>query len=183
MQSTTEEQPIDNSAAEAKHLQKEDQPMQSNDEIPIKPMAESAEEDVDLRCDSKGLHVRSKFLDEERFVPWDLPGICERCHTQIVDVYYTVQYWGIIIAATRLKKAIFIAFDRPDLLQKFSSFHLRYPIPNILDIKTSARLSAGKPHIYPISAKERKIPAVANHSYGVFIRYFCIFHDYFRFFL
>lgn len=107
------------------HLQQESMQINVEGKMPNADDSITMEE-VDLRSNAKGLRVRSMYLEGERFVPWDLPGKCDSCGSQTADIHHTMQNWGILIVATRLRKPLFIVFDRPISEQKpFSTIRLR----------------------------------------------------------
>jgi hypothetical protein len=53
-------------------------------------------------------------LNTPRYLQWDLPGRCTRCHSSIVEIDYVIQPNGVSVFCSRLSAGEhWIAFDKP----------------------------------------------------------------------
>jgi hypothetical protein len=74
-------------------------------------MAEPHIPDIDFTVNATGLTMRSKRLTTPRYVPWDLPGRCSRCKSQVAEVDYLLQPHGLTLYCNRLRGPKWVPFD------------------------------------------------------------------------
>jgi hypothetical protein len=70
--------------------------------------------DIEFQVNASGMTVFSPIrLNTPRYLQWDLPGRCTRCHSSIVEIDYVIQPNGVSIFCSRLSAGEhFIAFDK-----------------------------------------------------------------------
>jgi hypothetical protein len=74
--------------------------------------------EIEFSVNSFGVTIFSNYLNTPRFVPFDHKGRCTQCKSDNVDLDYAIHDTGVILYCSRLKKELFIHFDRAPMVPK-----------------------------------------------------------------
>ena len=84
---------------------------------------------VEFIVNSNGITIFSiNHLKMPRFVQFDIPGKCQNCKSDAVEIDYVVQPNGVTIYCSRLKRECFVEFDYPRITRAGTTTFFRVKI-------------------------------------------------------
>ena len=74
--------------------------------------------EIEFSINSHGITIFSDNLNTPRFIPFDQKGRCNACKSDNVEVDYAIHDTGVILYCSRIKKEVFIQFDKYPMIPK-----------------------------------------------------------------